>query len=155
MKRLALSLLLILCLLGCSASEDIHAVCGDLSFTLPEGYIDLSTESYAADADFLYGREKLIILGLAEKKTALPGCTLETYTELVLEGNGLICTPEEINGSYRFAYEASAGDSVFTYVTGVYEGTDTFWIIQCYCPKGSLYPYQQEILTLLDSVQFQ
>ena len=154
MKRYAaVCLLLVLCLLGCSASRDTQVSCKELTLTLPGDYLDLSGESYAQDADFLYGRERLIVLGLGEAKTDLEIYTLDAYTALVLKGNSLACTLETVENSYRFTYDAPVGDTVYTYVTGTYEGPEHFWVVQCYCPAEDLETYQQEITAILDSVR--
>lgn len=153
MKRFTVCLLLILGLLGCSASDATTISCKDLTVTLPNVYMDLSDEAYAKDTDFLYGRERLIVLGLGEKKTDLNVFNLEAYTALVLKDNSLACTLETVENGYRFTYKAPVVDTEYVYVTGTYEGREHFWVIQCYCPAEYLDTYQQEIDTILDSVR--
>ena len=154
MKRCtAVCLLLVLCLLGCSAANGTQVTCKDLTLTLPDSYLDLSRETYAEEADFLYGRERLIVLGIGEKKSSLKVQTLEAYTALVLKGNSLTCTPEATGNGYRFSYDAPIGDTAYTYVTATYESPEHFWVIQCYCPAEHLEAYAQEISSILDSVR--
>ena len=153
MKRCtAVCLLLVLCLLGCSAANGTQVTCKDLTLTLPDSYLDLSAEAYAEDADFLYGRGRLIVLGLGEKKTELKTATLDGYTALVLKAHALTCSPERTSNGYRFSYDAPVGDTVYTYVTATYESPEHFWVIQCYCPATDLETYTQEISAILDSV---
>lgn len=152
MKRFALCVLLILWLTGCSASDQFQITCKDLTITLPETYLDLSEESYAEGADFLYGKERLIILGLGEKKSDLEIYNLEAYTAQVLKGNALSCTLETVGNSYRFTYQAPVYDTSYSYVTGTYETAEHFWVVQCYCPTEYLETYQQEITVILDSI---
>ena len=153
MKRFTVCLLLILCLLGCSASSEITLSCKDLTITLPDIYLDLSKEDYARDVDFLYGRERLIVLGFGEKKSDLNVYNLDAYTALVLKGNSLSSTLETVEDGYRFTYKMPVVDTEYVYVTGTYEGREHFWVVQCYCPAEYLDTYQQEIDIILDSVR--
>ena len=153
MKRFAFCFLLILCLTACSSSDKTHISCKGLTITLPELYLDLSEESYAKDTDFLYGRERLIVLGIGEKKSDLEIYNLEAYTAQVLKGNALSCTLETVENSYRFTYQVPVYDKEYTYVTGTFETPEYFWVIQCYCPAEYLETYQQEINTIFDSIQ--
>ena len=131
-----LSLVIALCLLGgCAPSANTKIVCGDISLTLPGAFMDLSKESYGEETDFLYGRDGLIVMGLSEKKESLSQMTLEEYTRLLLTENKLTCTPEKRNGGYGFAYEAPVGNGFYTYVTATFEDRESFWIVQCYCPR--------------------
>ena len=151
--RTAVCFLLILCLLGCSAAKDTQITCKELTLTLPEIYLDLSAESYAEEADFLYGRGRLIVMGLGEAKSELKTATLDGYTALVLKAHALTCSPERTGNGYRFSYDAPVGDPVYSYVTATYESSAHFWVIQCYCPAEYLETYAQEISTILDSVR--
>ena len=96
-KRTAiLCLCLALCLLaGCAKYPlGITVTCKDLQVTVPGDFVNLSEDSYAQDADFLYGWNTLVFMGLAEDKSKLQEMTLEAYTALVISGNGRDCTPK-------------------------------------------------------------
>ena len=151
--RTAVCLLLVLCLLGCSAANATQITCKDLTLTLPGTYLDLSAEAYAEEADFLYGKGRLIVMGLGEAKSELKTATLDGYTALVLKAHALTCSPERTSNGYRFSYDAPVGDTVYTYVTATYESPEHFWVIQCYCPAEYSETYAQEISAILDSVQ--
>ena len=157
MKRCASAIcciLVIFCLLGgCSSPEDRNIICQDLTFSLPTVFLDLSEESYAKDADFLYGRDKLAVMGLAEKKSGLKKMTLEEYTGLVVSGNKLACTPEKTPTGYRFTYETDIGGTPYTYTCGTVETAERFWIVQCYCPKADAAGYQEMIDQILGSLR--
>ena len=156
MKRFASAsfcLLLALCLLGgCAAPADSVITCGDISLSLPADFTDLKDLSVAQSADFLYGRDTLIVMGLSEPKESLPSMTLEEYTSLVIQGNGLDVTWEKLPGGCRFAYEAPVGEDTYTYVAMTCEGPDNFWIVQCYCPKGTLSGNIEAIDRILESI---
>ena len=156
MKRSAsalLCLILAMCLLGgCAAPADMPITCGDISLVLPAGCMELTDISAAQSANFLYGKDTLIIMGLSEPKDSLQPMTLEEYTTLVICGNGLDVTWEKLPAGYRFAYEASIEDDTYTYVVVTCESADTFWIVQCYCPKGTLSGNIETINQILESI---
>ena len=101
-RRIFACLLVLLCLVsGCSDPVGRAVEHKDLTLILPADFLDLSGESYAKDADFLYGRNILIFKGLSENKTALQKMTLEEYTAYVISGNKLTCTPVAHGDGYR------------------------------------------------------
>ena len=161
MKRFALafvSILVAMCLLGGCADnypEGQTVTYGDLQITLPGDFIDLSAESYAEDAEFLYGRNTLILKAMAEKKDTLQKMTLDAYTSLVIKGNQLTCVPEVFRDGYLFSYETMVGNENYTYTTAVFEGQTNFWLLQFYCPSVNLSENQPEIDIILSAVQLQ
>ena len=157
-RRVFLCLLTVLCLLaGCVSNGNFPAgeniACKDIALTVPGDFIDLSGESYAKDADFMFGKDTLIFEGLAEYKPALKQMTLEQYTGYVISGNKLDCSAETYGNGYRFTYEKPVGDTVYTYVVATFEGADNFWIFQFYCPKGDLEKNLPEIDIILSAVR--
>ncbi len=150
----ALCLAVVLCLLGgCSDPVGITDVYEDLKLTLPGDFINLSEESFAGDADFLYGKDTLIVMGLAEKKAGLKKMTLEEYTAYVVSANKRHSTPEAFGDGYVFSYEATVVDTPYTYTVATYEGEVNFWILQFYCPSHKLSVNQPEIDIILESIQ--
>ncbi len=149
-----LCLTMILCLLGgCSSPAGKPVACKDLSLNLPGEFFDLSGESYAKEADFFYGLDKLIVMGMAEEKTLLKKMTLEEYTDLVISGNKLTCTPRSLSNGYCFTYEATVGEDTYIYTTATFESGTRFWILQCYCPSED-YPQKQALIVeILESVR--
>ena len=155
-KRTAiLCLCLALCLLaGCAKYPlGITVTCKDLQVTVPGDFVNLSEDSYAQDADFLYGWNTLVFMGLAEDKSKLQEMTLEAYTSLVISGNGRDCTPQACGDGYLFTYEAAVSDTLYTYTTATFEGPSNFWILQFYCPSKNLEENQPEINIILESIQ--
>ncbi len=150
-RTIAVLLLIVFCLSACQKGQQL--VFDDLQLTLPETYINLSSEDYAADADFLYGNEGLILLGFAENRADLNDCTLAAYTELLILGNDLGCIPEQTNFGYRFSYEAPVEDEYYIYEVGIYASQDRFWTIQCYCLAEDHPRYTEEIARIFDSIQ--
>ena len=147
-------LLVLVCILtGCSDPVGKQMQYEDLSLTLPADFLDLSEESYAKDADFLYGWRTLVFMGLSEKKANLKEMTLDEYTGYVISGNKLSCTPTVTGSGYVFTYEAAVENTLYTYVTATVEGKTNFWILQFYCPSENLAENQPEIDIILQSIQ--
>ena len=150
-----LLVVLAICLLtGCDQYPLGNTViCKDLQLTVPGDFMDLSAESYALDADFMYGWNTLVCKGLAEDKSQLQEMSLDGYTALVISGNGRSCTPQPCGDGYMFSYEAAIGDASYTYTIATYEGPSNFWILQFYCPSEDLEKNQPEINMILESIQ--
>ena len=139
---------------GCSDPVGTPIVFEDLIVTLPADFIELSQVGDAQDADLFYGRNTLIVKGLAEKKAIfIKKMTLEEYTSYVISCNQLSCTPEPSGDGYLFTYEATIGDTTYTYNTATFEGETNFWIFQFYCPSANLKENQPEIDIILESLQ--
>ncbi len=157
MKRFTACLLVAVCLLtGCTNDaypEGMSIACKDLLLTVPGDFLDLSGESYAQDADFLFGHDTLVFRGMAECKDDLKEMTLAEYTAYVISGNELSCTPEACGNGYLFSYEAPIADTVYTYTTATFEGDSYFWILQFYCPSENLAENEPEIDIILEGVQ--
>lgn len=149
-----LCLILAVCLLaGCASRGETAVTCKDITVTFPTDFINLSEASYAEDADFLYGKDTLIVMGLAETKAPLGAVTLPQYTELVIKGNQLSATPRVVSNGYQFTYEASVDGTSYTYVVATAEGPENFWIVQCYCPSSVYEKNRTDISRILDSLQ--
>ena len=150
--RIALCALLVLCqLTGCSAGGNTVR-CKDLSLALPADFMDLSQESYAEDADLYCGRTTLIVKGLAEEKAGLVDMTLGEFTDYVISSNKLTCAPTPTDYGFVFTYEATVGETPYTYTTATTEGETNFWIIQCYCPSENAAENQADIQSILNSI---
>ncbi len=142
-------------LTGCGAKAETFT-CKDLTLQLPEGYLDLLEETGESDADFLLGRDKVIVKGIAEDKSSLleldARWTLERYGQFVLQANNLSCSLEDSEVGYRFTYEAPVDGATYTYIGILWEGDVHYWMVQIYCPTEVFAGKQQEILNILDSL---
>ena len=153
-RRLCACLLVLVCLLGgCTDPVGKAVTHKDLTLILPGDFLDLSAESAGEGSDFLYGRYTLVFKGLAESKSVLKKMTLEEYTAYVISCNKLTCTPNRSGDGYLFTYEATIGDTVYSYTTATYEAAENFWILQFYCPKDKLEENQPEIDIILQGIQ--
>ena len=155
MRRIGIVLCLLIILSsagGCTARRTQVEVCDGLTLSLPRDFEDLSNASYAKDADFLFGMDTLILMGLSEEKAALTDMTLADYTQLVIQGNGLNCTPEKTDYGYVFSYEAPVKDTVYTYAVATLQCGDHFWILQFYCPSVEYPEHEKMIEEILESV---
>ena len=146
MARRAAFVLLALSLLFCCAcgSRALHHQ--ELTLSLPEDFVDLSAESYAAGYDFLYQNGAVAVAGIRESKAALsaldPELTAEKYAALQMQLNGLPGEPAQKEGLWYFSYEAVSAGASMTYLCAVYEGSQCFWLVQAYCKSGS-FPAQE------------
>ena len=141
-------------LVGCASDPVGYAkIHKDLTLILPADFLDLSQDSYAEDADFLYGRHSLVFKGLAESKESLEAMTLQEYTDRVVSANNKTVTPEVSGDGYIFTYEANIGETVYAYTVATYETQENFWILQFYCPKDTLAENQPEIDIILEGIQ--
>ena len=148
--RRAVSLLLALLLIagictGCSAQ---HWRYEELSFTLPQDFVNRSGESYAADFDFLFDDGTVAIAGIRETKHALANfgeLDSAAYTQLLLEHNSLTCQPEKMGDAWCFSYEAVSSGTPMTYCCAIYEAPNSFWQIQAYCATEDL-PAQRDAM---------
>jgi len=159
MKRRFLAVLclfLAVCLLvGCdSYPEGNSFTYQDLTITLPGDFEELYKGTASKDADFFYGRDTLIVMGLSEKKSDLKPMSLEEYTAYVIQGNELTCTPERSGTGYVFSYEATVSDtSSYTYVVTTFAGDTNFWILQFYCPTEKFHENKAEIDMILEGIK--
>ena len=153
-KHFVLLLALVLCitlLSGCSAKETTapHSH-QDLTLRLPLAFLDLSTREYAAQYDFLYGLDPIIVSGLRDEKSLFDGSDLDlqTYGKLVLAVNGLDCALTETDGIRYFTYETGG----YTYVVTLWETTEAFWTVQAYCPTENYSRVSDQMWEILCSI---
>ena len=149
--RILACFLLVFCLLaGCGDHypEGTVKVHKDLTVILPGDFIELTN---GENADFLYGRNTLVVKGLAESKEQLKQMSLKEYSEAVAKQKN--ATPTPSGDGYVFTYEAAVGDTEYAYTVATYEGPENFWILQFYCPKENLAENQPEINIILEGIQ--
>ena len=151
--RIFACLLVVVLLAGCTDPVGKAVAHKDLTLILPEDFLDLSGESYAEDADFIYGRHSLVFKGLAEAKTGLQDMTLQEYTDQVISANKKTATPKASGEGFLFTYEADVDGAVYSYTVATYETQENFWILQFYCPKDTLAENQPEIDIILEGIQ--
>ena len=147
---LAVCLLAVLLLTGCSDPVGYAQTHKDLTLILPADFIELTGDD---DADFLYGRHSLVFKGLAESKESLEEMTLQAYTDRVISANKKTATPKASGAGYVFTYEAQVDGGVYSYTVATFEGQENFWILQFYCPKDTLAENQPEIDIILEGIQ--
>jgi len=153
-KTLALILVLSLFLSGCAheAADPSYAF-DDLSIQIPEDYINLSDEEFAADLAFVFGKDPIALNGLREEKATFEAygldLDLQSYGKFVILANNVSATLEQKDGIYTFSYTASD----FTYVVTVWETETAFWTVQAYCPRESYSKAKDEMWRILSSVK--
>ena len=153
-KYLVVCLLILACLLtGCTDPLGNSVTHSDMTLTLPGDFVDLSGEDYAQDADFMYGRKTLVLMGLSEKKSDLTAMSLKEYTANVLSGNQITAAPEVCGDGFLFTYETPVANTPYTYTVATFESESRFWIFQFYCPSANLEENQPEIRIILESIR--
>ena len=154
MKKLfALILVLSLCLTGCGTKPAAPSYAfEDLSIQVPEDYINLSDEDFAADLAFVFGKDPIAVNGLREEKATFEAyglsLDLESYGRFVILANNVSATLEQTDGIYTFSY--TSGD--FTYVVTVWETETAFWTVQAYCPNENYGSVKDDMWEILSSV---
>ena len=157
-RRIFAALLVVVCLLaGCGNNplypEGKNIACKDLALTIPGDFVDLSGESYAQDADFMFGRKTLIFMGLSQAKADFSDMTLAQYTDRVIQNNALSCSAMALGDGYLFSYEKSLENTPYTYTIATFAADSNFWILQFYGPTADLQENQPEIDIILESIR--
>ena len=123
---LAICLCLSLCACGQEETATVSHTYEDLTISLPENFIDLSDEAYAAGLTFLQGLDPIAVNGVREEKSVFANygleLDLERYAKLVPMANNLSVQPTEKEGILTFSYEATTDGVSYTYVV-------TLWVI--------------------------
>lgn len=139
-KVLLLALVFVLSaslLLGCgSLTGEQTVTCNELQLTIPGSFEDWSSDSVEEGIAFNYAGRKIGICGIFEDKAYLqeflPDIDTQSYAELFVETNALISQVGTVDGIVTFEYTVS-GDPSATYLCGVFESQENFWVIQAYC----------------------
>lgn len=152
-KIVSLFLVLSLLLAGCAqkAPAASHTF-EDLSIEIPENFINLSDEEFAAGLDFVFGLDPIAVNGLREEKAIFEAYGLEMdlrrYAQLIVNSNNILAELEEKDGILTFSYDS--GD--FTYVVTLWETERAFWTVQAYCPTEEYGKVNKDIWKILSSV---
>ena len=155
-KHFVLLLALVLCitlLSGCGAKETTapHTY-EDLTIRLPIEFLDLSQASYAAEYDFMWGLDPVIVSGLRDEKarfeTAGLDLSLEDYGTLILQSNGVSSSLYHTEELLHATYEKSE----YIYVVTFWETKNAFWTVQAYCPQEDYQQVIPQIQEILSSV---
>ena len=157
MKKLtAIILLLTLCLSLAACGGEALVLTPrtheGITISIPEDFIDLSDEEFAADLSFVYGLDPIAVNGLREPKSTFEAygleLDLERYGDFILKANNVSSDLEERDGILTFTYEANG----YTYVVTLWETDDAFWTVQAYCPTDSFKKVEKDMWQILSSV---
>ena len=161
MKKIVriLALVLVLAVLaGCSGKkETVTYTSRNLSMTVPASMQDVSGQPEYSDFTFTLDSEDMAIFGMQESFLEYPvlkGYTLQSYTELIITGNGLDTAVETRKGEnylyFTFSHELQGKE--YKYLTATFFSADGFWMLQLSAP-GDKYD-QEAMLKYMDSVEF-
>jgi len=154
MKKFFLLLIVLsLCLAACGTETGpVSHTHKDLTIQIPQDFIDLSGEEFAADLDFVYGLDPIAVNGLREEKATFQAygveLDLESYGKFILMANNVSSQLQQKDGILTFTYESGE----YTYVVTLYETEEAFWTVQAYCPTGDFPKVQKEMWKILSSV---
>ena len=152
-KLVSLFLILFLLLAGCAQNAPtITHTFDDLSIEIPENFINLSDDDFAADLDFVFGLDPIAVNGLREEKAIFEAYGLEVdlqrYAQLIISSNNIRTELEEQDGILTFSYTSGG----FTYVVTLWETDAAFWTVQAYCPTENYSKVKNDIWEILSSV---
>ena len=152
-KTFLLLLVLGLFLTGCSPESAAPSYAfEDLSIQIPEDYINLSDEAFAADLDFVFGLDPIGVNGLREKKATFEAygleLDLEGYSKFLMMSNNVSSELVQTDGIWNFTYTADG----FTYVVTLWETQEAFWMVQAYCPTENYAKAKKDMWNILSSI---
>lgn len=153
------ALLLAMCLLaGCTSGDlDKSFTCRELTMTVPVIMKDVSDQDEFASFTFALDSSLVAIFGLNEtfeEYPVLKDYDTQDYAQLIISGNSLdALVTERLNQDYHyFVYSADTEDGEYTYVVGIFENDNGFWMIQMCSPSKLM--DREDCLEYLDSVTF-
>lgn len=157
--------LLCLLLIGCTlcACTQMRAMTGeqtvtvnDLTITLPGYFENQLSQTLSVDNTFMYGIYDISVTGVREDFSLFDQVpTLEEYTQMLLTGNHLDSIPYQEDGLTLFIYSVENSGHSFTYLTAVYEGSSSFWLVQAGCKSSEFESSRNNFQTYLKSVIIQ
>jgi len=144
---------------GCGLTkmmEDQTVNYGDLTMTLPGYYQDYSKQDFAQNYSFVYGFSDVAIMGLREEITLFTSydsdLTLEEYAQLVIDGNGLNCEVETVDGLITFSFTSENSGQTHAYLAAVYQSARAFWLIQIGCLENNYENNREKFINILKTV---
>ena len=156
---IALMAALSLLLTGCGITqllEDQTINYGDLTMTLPGYYQDYSQQEFAQNYSFVYGFNDVAIMGLREEITLFTSygsdLTLEEYAQMVIDGNGLNCEVETVDGLITFSFTSENSGQTHAYLAAVYQSARAFWLIQIGCLENNYENNREKFINILKTV---
>ena len=156
-KILVCVLLVVCCLCGCAKidtlTEDQTLTFMDLTITLPGYFEDRLHKDYTAKDTFMYGVYEITVTGVREDKALFDEVPkLEEYGNLLITNNNLTSTLQQEEGLTTFTFSLMDGKTSFTHLAAIYEGSESFWLVQISCKTENFEDSRESFLTYLKSV---
>ena len=161
MKKL-IAVITLVCLVmtfaaGCDKIEEILEPAeksftkSGMSITLTEEFNEKEHVSYTA----VYESTEVAVYTLKEEKSLFGGVnyTLEQYTDLVIQANGLDIDAKEKDGLTYFEYEKEVNGKNFHYVAFTFEAEDAYWLVQFACTQDQTSEHEADIFKYAKSVE--
>ena len=151
----AMLLVMVMMLCACGAKDQTFSNNG-LIMDLPGNYEPLTGDDVAGFT-FSMGSKKSVIMGLKEEKAMFESyglnLTLDEYTDLVIEANGLNTTVKYEGGIPTFTFTNYVDGTYFKYLAATFEGKDAFWLIQFACEEGKFDDMYSSFIKYLSTVR--
>ena len=154
---------LILCcslLCGCSmlpdALDPIVLTVDDLTITMPGYYENYVTELIETETGgyFVYGYSEITITGLRDSYEVFDQVpTLEGYASKLIQDNEITAEVEMVDGLTTFTYRQLQNSDSYTYITAVYAGTESFWLVTGSCQTMNFKYAQEKFIEIFSSIQ--
>ncbi len=117
-------------------------------------------EGEMANTTWYYENPEVLAMGIRTKKSDLEKVGIEIgsltdYTNSYIKGNRLpvMETPEKKENYICFSYEKTIEQTNYKYLTFVYEGSDTYWIVNFACYKELFDRKEKDFYKWADSVE--
>ena len=132
---------------GCSKKEKYKTYTyNELSFELPESQIVQldNLQGY----DFVYDNQEIAIFGIKETKESLKNLgyeniTLTEYADLLISLYNVTIIDKTVNKTnVVFSYTTGTADGDFFYTIGIYENSESFWIVNYACAVSDRAKYE-------------
>ena len=120
----------------------------DLTISLPVYFEDMTDTGNPIPTEgfFVYGYSEIMITGLRDDKSLFETVpTLEEYGKTLIAQSDVTTELEVIDGLTTFTYYQLYNNESYTYTAFLFEGTDSFWMVQAGC-KTMNFKYVQEKL---------
>ena len=155
MRKILVVLLACILLCGCSVDNILDKLPektyehGDVSITLPNSFMDYSSQDMAEGKDFLFANSEMGIAGVREDKKelyeAFGEMDAEGYANLIAELYELDASAAEKDGHWSFTYEQEIDGEMWTYLCVFHETSTDYWNVQVYC-KTSVFEDNEDTM---------
>ena len=134
------AMVLVMAILLCACGEKDQTFSNNgLIMNMPANYERITGQDVSGFT-FAMGNNKSICVGLKEDKATFEAygynLTLDEYTDLVIQANGLSTSVKYEGGIPTFTFVSVVDGQNFKYLAATFEARDAFWLIQFACNES-------------------